>query len=524
MAVTRGAIAAGDRETANAAAEMLRDGGNAFDAALAALCTASIAEPVLCSLGGGGFLLARPAAGETLLYDFFCHTPRTRRPASELDFRPVTVDFGTTTQDFQIGMGATATPGAIAGLFAVHEDLGSLPVARILEPAIGLARRGTPISALQAQILGIVAPIYVATESARALFESRREPGHVLREGETYRPGAMAGALEALAREGRDLFYRGAIAREFVAACAAGGMLGMDDLENYQVIRRRPLERGFGGARILTNPPPSSGGPLVAFALAMLEENLDRGGAWDDPEWLGCLADVMAVTNAARQGCGLDQGCDEARVAKLLSDPVVAEYRAQMRGRALKQGGTTHINVVDGQGNAAALSLSNGEGCGQVLPGCGIMPNNMLGEEDINPRGFHKWAPDSRISSMMAPTLLEQPGGRLIVLGSGGSNRIRTAILQVVANVLRFGMRLEDAVAAPRIHYERGLLDVEAVGAAGGFDPARIGSFIESFARTELWDRHSMYFGGVNAVAFDPASGEFDGAGDSRRGGVYLEV
>jgi gamma-glutamyltranspeptidase/glutathione hydrolase len=459
-----------------------------------------------------------------VLYDFFCHTPRAKRPAPELDFYPVDVDFGATTQGFQIGLGATATPGAVAGLFAVHEDLGGLPIARILEPAIDLARRGTPLSELQARIMGIVEPIYLATESARALFESRQEPGHVLRQGETYRPGAMAGALEALAREGRDLFYRGAIAREFVAACAEGGMLGMDDLENYRVIRRRPLERGLGGARILTNPPPSSGGPLIAFALAMLEGELNGRGARDAPEWLGRLAEAMAVTNAARRGRGLDEGCDEARVAELLSDPVVSEYRAQMRGRALKQGGTTHIDVIDADGNAAALSLSNGEGCGQVLPNCGIMPNNMLGEEDINPRGFHQWTPDARISSMMAPTLLERPGGGLTVLGSGGSNRIRTAILQVVANLLRFGMGLEDAVAAPRIHYERGLLDVEAVGAAGGFDPARIGPFLDTFERTELWDKYSMYFGGVHAVSFDPASGDFDGAGDSRRGGVYLEV
>ncbi len=524
MGVTRGAIAAGDTETANAAAEMLRDGGNAFDAALAALCTACIAEPVLCSLGGGGFLLARPATGEAVLYDFFCQTPRAKRPAAALDFHPVTVDFGTATQGFQIGMGAVATPGAVAGLFAVHKDLGSLPIARILEPAIGLARRGVPISRLQAQILGIVEPIYVATQSARALFESRREPGHVLREGEVYRPEAMAGALDALAREGPALFYRGAIAREFVEAGAGGGMLGMDDLAHYRVIRRRPLERGFAGARILTNPPPSSGGPLIVFALAMLEEDLAGGGAPDDPEWLGLLAGAMAVTNAARHGVALDEGCDEARVAALLSDPVVSRYRAQMRGRALKQGGTTHIGVVDSEGNAAALSLSNGEGCGQVLPGCAIMPNNMLGEEDINPRGFHEWTPDTRISSMMAPTLLERPGGGLILLGSGGSNRIRTAILQVIANVLRFGMGLGDAVAAPRIHYERGLLDVEAVGAAGGFDPARIGRFLDGFERTELWDSHSIYFGGVHAVALDPASGAFDGAGDKRRGGVYLEV
>jgi len=524
MTATRGALAAGDAATANAAAEMLRDGGNAFDAALAALCAAPIAEPVLASLAGGGFLLAEPAGGESVLYDFFCQTPKRRKPEHEIEFYPVDVDFGTTTQEFHIGMGATATPGVVAGLFAVHQDLGRLPMTRIVEPALELARRGTEISELQARILNIVSPIYLATRSSADLFESATNPGHVLGEAELYRPTAMADALEALGREGADLFYRGEIATELLEVCAAaGGMLTRADMEQYQVVRRRPLERNFDGARILTNPPPSSGGPLIAFALAMLD---NRGGseAPDDPDWLMRLADTMAATNAARTGCGLDECCDEQMVSTLLSDPVLAEYRRSMEGRALKQGGTTHVSVIDAAGNAAAMSLSNGEGCGHVLPGCGIMPNNMLGEEDINPQGFHRWTPDTRISSMMAPTLADQAGGKRTALGSGGSNRIRTAILQVLMNVLRSGMGLEDAVAAPRVHFERGLLNVEAVGADGGFDPRRIARFTDPFANKELWDHFSMFYGGVHAVSLDPATGAFDGAGDARRGGVYVTV
>jgi len=519
----KGAIAAGDSETAAAAAEMLADGGNAFDAVLAALCVAPVSEPVLASLAGGGFLLARPAEGEPVLYDFFCQTPRSKRPAGELELYPVDVDFGTTTQEFHIGMGAVATPGVVDGLFAVHGDLGRLPMGRIVEPAVRLARRGVPISPLQAHILDVVAPIYVATGSERDLFESRRKPGQVLREGETYRPAAMGDTLEALAREGRDLFYRGGVGRQFVDACAKAGALTMGDLEAYEVIRRRPLKRDWRGAQVLTNPPPSSGGPLIAFALAMLELSDCPPQGPQDAGWLMTLADAMAVTNEVRSGCELDEGCDDAKVARLLSDPLVAEYRAAMAGRALKQGGTTHVSVIDAEGNAAAMSLSNGEGCGHVLP-CGIMPNNMLGEEDINPRGFHEWAPDTRISSMMAPTVVERADGRLIALGSGGSNRIRTAILQVLLNVLGFGMGLRAAVEAPRIHFERGLLNVEAVGAAGGFDRDRIAALTDAFASKELWDDFSMFYGGVHAVSLSQESGEFGGAGDPRRGGVYLEI
>ena len=519
----KGAIAAGDAETAAAAAEMLADGGNAFDAVLAALCVAPVSEPVLASLAGGGFLLAHPVDDAPVLYDFFCQTPRTKRPAGELEFYPVDVDFGTTTQEFHIGLGAAATPGAVAGLFAVHGDLGRLPMTRIVEPALRLARRGAPVSPLQAHILEIVEPIYVATASARALFGSGREHGRVLREGEIYRPAAMADALEALAREGRDLFYRGEIAAEFAEACGAGGALCMADLEYYQAIRRRPLTRDWRGARIFTNPPPSSGGPLIAFALAMLEDAPHSPEGPQDPARLMVLADAMATTNAVRQDCGLDEACGEAKVARLLSDPLVAEYRAAMAGRALKQGGTTHVSVIDAEGNAAAMSLSNGEGCGHVLP-CGIMPNNMLGEEDINPRGFHEWTLDARISSMMAPTVVERADGRLIALGSGGSNRIRTAILQVLLNLLDHDMGLRAAVEAPRIHFERGQLNVEAAGAPGGFDIETIGPFTDPFANKELWSGFSMFYGGVHAVSLEPATHAFEGVGDPRRGGVYREA
>ncbi|MFQ6018029.1 MAG: gamma-glutamyltransferase, partial [Kiloniellaceae bacterium] len=136
----RGAIACGHPATAAAAEEILAEGGNAFDAALAALCAACVAEPVFCSLGGGGFLLARPAAGEAVLYDFFVQTPRRRGPAREVDFYPILADFGTATQEFHIGLGAIAIPGVIKGLFAVQKDLASLPIKRLVEPAVRVAR------------------------------------------------------------------------------------------------------------------------------------------------------------------------------------------------------------------------------------------------------------------------------------------------------------------------------------------------------------------------------------------------
>lgn len=517
----KGAVAAGDQVTAAAAAEILQDGGNAFDAAVAALFAACVAEPVLCSLAGGGFLLARPADGEALLYDFFGQTPRAPRPVDELDFLPIEADFGTALQEFHIGMGSMATPGVVAGAFAAHDDHGRLPMRRIVEPALRAARDGVPVAPLQAHILAAVAPTFLWSDEARGLFESRSQPEETLQPGERLRMPGLANVLEALAVEGADLFYRGDLAEQLVALNAeGGGLLRHDDLAGYRVVRRRPLKRPFAGGTLYTNTAPSSGGPLIAFALGLIEaESAPPPAGPADPAWLARLARVMAQSNQARRDAGLLAESSDAAVARLLSAPFMADYLAAVAGRAEKVGGTTHLSVIDAAGNAVALSVSNGEGCGHILPGTDIMLNNMLGEEDTNPLGFFRWQPDSRVTSMMAPSLAQHPEGRLFALGSGGSNRIRSAILQVLLHLLRHDTPVADAVAAPRIHAERGLLNIEH-----GFPAATVEALTAGFADNEVWPDRNFFFGGVHVACHDAAAGTFDAAGDPRRGGSAAVV
>jgi len=517
----KGAVAAGDRTTAAAAAEILQDGGNAFDAAVAAMFTASVSEPVLCSLAAGGFLLARPAAGTPVLYDFFGQTPRTPRPVDELDFLPVEADFGTVQQEFHIGLGSVATPGLVAGAFAAHGDHGRLPMRRVIEPAVRAARGGVAVAPLQAQILDAVAPIFRWSEATRALFDSRTRPGQTLQAGEILRMPGLALVLEALAAEGVDLFYRGDLADRMVALnIDGGGLLRHDDLAGYRVERRQPLERSFAGATVFTNTAPSSGGPLIAFALELVAAaRAGRPSDDDEAARLAQLARIMAQSNQARRDAGLMDECSDPVVARLLSAPFMADYLAAMTDRATKVGGTTHISVIDADGNAAALSVSNGEGCGHVLPGTDIMLNNMLGEEDTNPLGFFRWRPDSRVTSMMAPSIVERGDGRLLALGSGGSNRIRSAILQVLLHVLVHDRALSAAVQAPRIHFERGLLNIEH-----GFAAATVDGLTAAFERSEVWPDRNFFFGGVHAASHDPATAGFAAAGDPRRGGSALIV
>ncbi len=504
-------ISAGHELTAEAGAEVLRAGGNVYDAALAALAAACVVEPVLASLGGGGFLLAAPTGESPRVYDFFVQTPACSRPMEELDFHPLHADFGTTTQEFYIGRGSVAVPGIVAALFAVHRDLGSMPMNEVLAPAIGHAKQGFTIGSLQAYIFSVVKDLYTATADTRALYGSPDHDDVLLGAGETLCQPDLADLLENLALEGAELFYRGEISARIGQDMEQGGQLTRADLENYQVEKRHPLMVNYRGTRLLTNPPPSSGGLLIAFALGLLEAEEIRSMGFRSPAHLQTLARAMELSDEARLEAGNETS------DRLLDAELLKLYQQRIKRQPRARRGTTHISIVDAEGNAASLSLSNGEGCGYVVPGTGILLNNMLGEADLNPGGFHRWPPGQRLTSMMAPSLLSGRDGSLAVTGSGGSNRIRSAILQVLTNLVDFEMGVEAAVTAPRIHYEEGRLSVELDG-----DESRLGALLADFPDHHLWPEQNIFFGGTHTVALH--KGQFQGTGDPRRGGVCIKV
>ncbi len=515
--VARGAIACGHPATAAAAREILEDGGSAFDAALAAICAASVAEPVLASLGGGGFLLAQTAAGERWVYDFFVDTPRRKRRAEDISFYPVLADFGTASQEFHIGLGAAALPGVIKGLFAVHRDLASLPLSRLVAPAAGLARDGVVLRPEDAFILKVVEPILTAHDDTRTILCG--PDGKPLASGARFYQPALAEALEALAEEGEGLLHGGPWGEALLALSRAeGGQLSEDDLRDYRVERRRPLIQRYRGAELATNPPPSSGGLLISFALGLLGEAALPPEGFATPEHLRLLGEAMILTARARQESGLNEAenaADTLGAAARLQDPELRRrYAAEIGTRPSTARGTTHISIVDGAGNLASVTLSNGEGCGRTLPGTGIILNNMLGEEDINPRGFQTWPQGTRIGSMMAPSIVTLSDGGAVALGSGGSNRIRTAILQVLSNLVDFAMPAEQAVRAARLHIERGVANVE-----DGFPPSALAGLEGLGCETVLWPQGNLFFGGVHLAARGP-EGLLTAVGDPRRGGV----
>ena len=219
------AVSAGHPRVVQAAVDVLSSDGNAYDAWIAAIATACICEPVLTSLGGGGFLLAAPADSRPVVIDFFTQTPRQHPPApDELDFHAFDAQFGTETQEFRIGWGTTAVPGVVAGMFEVHQRFGRMPVREILSPAIHAAKEGVPVSEAQAGLFQVVKTAFLSTPESRAIFGSARAPDNILGVGELLRFPHLADVLDCLAAEGPDLFYRGEIAAAFLECSRDAGV------------------------------------------------------------------------------------------------------------------------------------------------------------------------------------------------------------------------------------------------------------------------------------------------------------
>lgn len=497
----RGVIAAGHAETARAGQEMLAEGGNAFDAALAAALASFVCEPSLTSLGGGGFLTARTAAGDELLFDFFVQTPRQRRPVAEMDFEASQINFGTTVQPQYIGRGAVAVPGCPAGIWEAHQRLGRLPFARIVAPALRLCREGVHITPYQAYTISILEPVLLSDPESKALFAPA---GHLLRQGEwLYRP-QLADTLEAYAREGGRLFYEGEIGQAFAADNAArGGSVTLEDLRAYRVVVRPPLRHDYRGYTLLSNPRPSAGGSMIACGLRLLAGQHVRGHTPQGEAYVHLLARVMQGMEAYRRG------------PMAAADPMAtAAFVHDWRHRLDWLGNTTHISVLDADGNAAAITTTLGGASGRNMPGTGVPTNNMLGEIDLHPEGLYRWTPDQRVQSMMSPSLVLHRGQPVFALGSGGSSRIRTAILQVLVNLIDHGMHPEDAVRHPRLHWEHGILNLEP----GLIAHPHLLRWDD--AKVIPWHEPNMFFGGVHLVVRDP-KGKLSGVADARRDGAW---
>lgn len=466
-----GLVAAGHPATATAMAAVLRSGGNAFDAVVAGGLAAAVAEPILTSPAGGGFLLARTAVGEELVLDAFVAAPGLGRGPVPVDgLVPVPIRFGSAVQDFHVGPASVATPGLLAGYLAIHDRLGRLELDALVRPAVALARDGVVVDSFGAQLLGLVEPILARTAAGRSLFFRDERP---LAEGELF---VNPGLGEFLDEVGRGL-------RGGFRADELGGAVTDADLRTYRVEAREPRRLRYRDAEVLTNPAPSFGGALVAHGLELI-------------------------------GSGPPVHADDPAGAVRMAGALVAQAEERSRLGPGASRGTTHLAASDRWGNVASMTTSNGSGSGEFAGDTGVQLNNVMGEEDLHPAGFGSLPPGERVGSMMCPTLVEwRATGRVVSFGSGGSERIRSALTQVVVHLVDDRRDLAAAVRAPRLHWDGTRLQAEP-----GFAPALLDALA---ARWELnvWQGPDLYFGGVHGV--EPPS---EAIGDARRGGVGLVV
>ena len=518
----KGAVAAGHPLTAEAGARALSEGGNAVDACVAAAFASWVAESPLTGPGAGGFALVLPAGGRPArLADFFVATPGLGLPKpSGAQMHAIDVGFGgdaETTQVFRIGEASCAVPGTALGLAAIHRAYGTLPWAELVQPAIELARDGFELTRPQAHLHAILDLILRHTDEGKRLYS--RTGGSRLVPADTLRLPDLAGTLEAIARHGAGVLYDGELAHAIAnAVCAGGGSLTVRDLHEYRIIWRRPVHVPYRGGAFVSNPPPSSGGILIAYGLKLLEAL--PGGEAGSTEALAVLVEVMREQTRARAG-GFAGGLYRGGLAKQLLSPRAIREAVQRIGDAgLREdtpaGGTTHISAVDSDGNAAALSSSTGSGSGVIVPGTGIHLNNMLGEYDLVAPG--PATPGRRLTSMMAPSIVVGENGPRLVVGSAGSVRLRGAIMQVVENVVGHGLGVQDAIEFPRVH-----VDEPKVQCEGGFAPEQLDRLEALGYDVVRWRRRNLFFGGTNAVEVCD-DGSLAAAGDPRRGGAGVVV
>ena len=518
-----GAVAAGHPLTAEAGARALREGGNAVDACVAAAFAAWVTESPLTGPGAGGFALVRPAGRPARVADFFVAEPGLgRRRQAGAEMKAVDIGFGgggETTQVFRIGEASCAVPGTAAGLETVHRAYGRLPWREVIAPALELARSGVELNRAQAHLHAILDLILRHQAEGRRVYS--RSDGGRLQPGDVLRLPDLADTLERIAAEGAAGLYRGEVARRIVETVAAGGgALTLEDLSAYRVVWRRPVGARFHGYDVISNPPPSSGGILIAYGLALLEQLPDAPAG--SAEAIAALAGAMREQTRAR-AAGFTRGLRRGGLSRRLLDPgviagAVGRIQAGAAGATepVPAGGTTHVSAVDADRNAASLSSSTGSGSGVIVPGTAIHLNNMLGEYDLVGEGAAR--PGRRLTSMMAPTIVAGPSGPRLVVGSAGSVRLRGAIMQVIANVVAHGLDVAEAIDRPRVHVEEPHVHCE-----GGFDERELDRLERDGYDLVRWRRRNLYFGGTNAVEMLP-DGSVAAAGDARRGGGGVVV
>ncbi|MBN1476766.1 gamma-glutamyltransferase [Candidatus Sumerlaeota bacterium] len=511
-AFTGAAVATAHPLATEAGLSILRQGGNAVDAAVAAAMTLGVVEPHASGLGGGGFIVIQMAASEeTLVIDYRERAPmatnldRWRSESGEID----------RTRTRRGGL-AVATPGTAVGLHLALERAGSLPWDVALAPAILHAEEGFALSEKVADIYLDRLEMIVDDPGLSATLAPTGLP---LESGETLVQPQLAQTLRLLAEQGPDLIYSGPVGEEMVRVVGErGGALTTEDLASYAPAIREPVRISYRGHTLVTIGPPSTGSLTAARALRALETLPLSSMSPDSPEAIHRIAGALSEAAAAVEPMVGDLASGEIDIEALL---IPSPFEPLSHPEPVTSGSTTHLSVIDADGNAVALTqtINYWLGAGILLPESGVMLNDEM--EDFTFEAGHPNAPrpGARPATSMAPMLILDPDGEVIAsLGTPGGARIPSAMVQIIVNLLDFGMSIEEAINAPRCHpVEPGGM---RLAVEEGFPPETLEALSELGWEIDPHGALDPYFGGAQAVLRDPATGALMGAADPRRDGA----
>jgi gamma-glutamyltranspeptidase/glutathione hydrolase len=495
--------AAGSTIGAEAAAAVADAGGNAVDAALAAVIVSMSTEPGIIAPGAGAFITVWEPGEEPVTIDAYCEMPgRAARARIGTGRTEVFLTYGGGMRT-NIGYSSVATPGAFAGFEVASQRYGAVPWAEVFRPAIHYTRTGFPVPGVTARYWEHSHEVIFGwhPDSYRIV---HHDDGSVRAQGEILALPELADSLELIARRGADVFYRGELGHAISdEVFGNGGLLSFEDLSAYEAVIREPIRVRLHHWDIATNPLPAIGGAALAGLLLLLGE--DGMSSWTAHEIERLVRAQRAIFTYRASHLESAEEDLPAAVTTLLEAAHMRDF-----GRLMASGSTTHVSSVDSDGRACSITASAGYGSGVMVPGTGMWLNNSLGELELHPKGFHGLEPGARLMSNMAPTIARNPDGEVLAIGSAGADRITSAVSESLINHLWLDMDLVEAVAHPRVHAE--VFDGEPTVAYELNLPVELDGPVRHFAE------RSMYFGGVQAAAWSPAEG-LVGTADPRRSG-----
>ena len=523
---SRGMVVSNHPLGSAAGAEMLAAGGNAVDAAIATLFALTVVEPMMVGIFGAGMTHLRLADGRHRVIDNYTLAPAAARadmyrPVSDTwpDYMKVEGDVNT------VGPLAVGVPGTLKAWCEVLERFGTLALEAVLQPAIRHAERGfraTPY--LVEAIAETAADLARFPASARTYLPGGVPP----RPGALIRQPEYADTLRAVAREGADVLYGGALGGAIVDALrAGGGIIALDDLSKYRTVEREPIRGRYRGCEIVGPPPPSAGGIHIVEMLNVLEEYDVAGLGFGTAEYFHLIAEVLKIGFADRDASTGDPDFVDIPVARLTSKEYAAARRREIDparagryapGLPLPESAhTTHVTTADADGNLVAMTqtLNNLFGSRLTVPGTGVMLNNNMALFDPHPGRPNSVAPGKRMRSSMAPTIVARDGRPVLAVGLPGGVRISTSVMQALVNWIDHGMSLQEAVEAPRVWTQGQDLEIETRVS----EPVRAAVAARGHPVLPV----STVAGGMNAVAIGE-DGALTGAACWRADGTPIGV